>query len=93
VDLIPELLNVSRANATVKTYHLGFIRWKKWASITKNGFAGKISTLDIPLIEAHFFQRINPKWYVFTVAFALDTFSNSGIRSTDPAEDAGNFCD
>jgi hypothetical protein len=26
VDLIPELLNVSRANATVKTYHLGFIR-------------------------------------------------------------------
>jgi hypothetical protein len=29
---------------------------------------------------------------VFTVAFALDTFSNSGIRSTDPAKDAGNFC-
>lgn len=41
VDLIPELLNVSRANATVKTYHLGFIRWKKWASI--NG----ISSVDI----------------------------------------------
>jgi hypothetical protein len=28
----------------------------------------------------------------FTVAFALDTFNNSGIRSTDPAKDAGNFC-
>jgi hypothetical protein len=41
VDLIPELLNVSRANATVKTYHLGFIRWKKWVSI--NG----ISSVDI----------------------------------------------
>jgi hypothetical protein len=41
VNLIPELLNVSRANATVKTYHLGFIRWKKWASI--NG----ISSVDI----------------------------------------------
>jgi hypothetical protein len=23
---------------------------------------------------------------------ALDTFSNSGIRPTDPAKDAGNFC-
>ena len=41
VDLIPELLNVSRANATVKTYHLGFIRWKKWASINR------ISSVDI----------------------------------------------
>jgi hypothetical protein len=58
---------------------------------TKNGSTGKISTLNIPLIEAHFFQRINPKWYVFTVAFALDTFNNSGIRSNDPVKDAGNF--
>jgi hypothetical protein len=27
----------------------------------------------------------------FTVAFALDTFSNSGIRSTDPAKDAKKY--
>jgi hypothetical protein len=48
LDLIPELLNVSRANATVKTYHLGFIRWKKWASI--NG----ISSVDILLVKPFF---------------------------------------
>ena len=47
-DLIPELLNVSRANATVKTYYLGFIRWKKWASI--NG----ISSVDILLVKPFF---------------------------------------
>jgi hypothetical protein len=31
---------MTKGNATVKTYHLGFIRWKKWASI--NG----ISSVD-----------------------------------------------
>jgi hypothetical protein len=52
LDLIPELLNVSRANATVKTYHLGFIRWKKWASI--NG----MSSVDILPVKP-FFVAIN----------------------------------
>jgi hypothetical protein len=48
LDLIPELLNVSRANATVKAYLLGFIRWKKWASI--NG----ISSVDILPVKPFF---------------------------------------
>jgi hypothetical protein len=30
LDLIPELLNVSRANATVKAYLLGFTVLKAW---------------------------------------------------------------
>ena len=29
--LLPELLKDSRASSTVKSYHSGFIRWKKWA--------------------------------------------------------------
>ncbi|CAC5369387.1 unnamed protein product [Mytilus coruscus] len=31
VDVLMDLLCESKADSTVKTYHAGFIRWKKWA--------------------------------------------------------------
>ncbi|CAG2207358.1 unnamed protein product [Mytilus edulis] len=31
VDVLVDLLSESKADSTVKTYHAGFIRWKKWA--------------------------------------------------------------
>ena len=41
VDLLMDLLCVSKADSTFKTYYAGFMRWKKWA--VRNG----INILDI----------------------------------------------
>jgi len=41
VDLLMDLLCISKADSTVKAYYAGFMRWKKWA--VTNG----INMLDI----------------------------------------------
>ena len=84
VDLIPELLNVSRANATVKTYHLGCIRWKKWASI--NG----ISSVDIlpakPFFVAIYLSSLVQSCRTVTQAFNSLQWAHNLIGQPSPTD-------
>ncbi|CAG2197212.1 unnamed protein product [Mytilus edulis] len=87
VDVLMDLLCESKADSTVKTYHAGFIRWKKWA--VHNGISRcdilPAKSLHVALYLSSLVQNSHTASPVISAFYSIQ-WAHRMIGQTSPTE-------
>ncbi|CAG2222476.1 unnamed protein product [Mytilus edulis] len=87
VDVLMDLLCESKADSTVKTYHAGFIRWKKWA--VHNGISRcdilPAKSLHVALYLSSLVQNSHTASPVISAFYSIQ-WAHHMIGQTSPTE-------